>query len=210
MHPRGFPITVSWEKKDWTNRSGASLFAGSSIPSTAPPITSTDSPTMPSRLAWRETGKWKSVSFSTRLGMKLSLRRGGGAQLNGRPVRPSAVKELAKAFVVASLPSAVDVRDPSVVRLLHVLPRAQTLQRTGSAALNLAYVACGRIDAFWSSSLKPWDVAAGSLIVTEAGGTISRMAGEPFDVMLPDLLSSNGSAIHSELRKLLTARINNC
>jgi myo-inositol-1(or 4)-monophosphatase len=149
------------------------------------------------------------VIFDPTRNETFAARRGGGAQLNGRPVRPSAVKELGKAFVVASLPSAVDARDPSVVRLLQVLPRAQTLQRTGSAALNLAYVACGRIDAFWSSSLKPWDVAAGSLIVTEAGGTISRMAGEPFDVMLPDLLSSNGSAVHSELRELLTARINN-
>ena len=129
--------------------------------------------------------------------------RSRGASLNGREIRPSHVTALSHAFVVASLPSAISSDDPSVVRLLRVLPHAQSLQRTGSAALNLAYVACGRMDAFWSSSLKPWDVAAGSLIVTEAGGTMTRMNGDPFDHMLPDLLASNGSPIHDELRSLL-------
>jgi myo-inositol-1(or 4)-monophosphatase len=129
--------------------------------------------------------------------------RDKGASLNGRAIRPSEVTALAHAFVVASLPSAVDARDSSVVRLLRVLPRAQSLQRTGSAALNLAYVACGRIDGFWSSSLKPWDVAAGSLIVAEAGGAISRMDGGPFDPLRPDLLATNGSALHHELQELL-------
>jgi myo-inositol-1(or 4)-monophosphatase len=88
---------------------------------------------------------------------------------------------------------------------LQVLPHAQSLQRTGSAALNLVYVACGRMDAFWSSSLKPWDVAAGSLIVTEAGGKMTRMNGDAFDPMRPDLLASNGSPLHQELSRLLTA-----
>jgi myo-inositol-1(or 4)-monophosphatase len=131
--------------------------------------------------------------------------RGGGARLNGQEIRPSHVTALSHAFVVASLPSAISSDDPSVLRLLEVLPHAQSLQRTGSAALNLAYVACGRMDAFWSSSLKPWDVAAGSLIVTEAGGKITRMNDGTFDPMLPDLLASNGSPLHQELSLLLTA-----
>jgi myo-inositol-1(or 4)-monophosphatase len=131
--------------------------------------------------------------------------RGCGARLNDRPIRPSHVTALSQAFVVASLPSAVSSDHPSVLRLLEVLPHAQSLQRTGSAALNLVYVASGRMDAFWSSSLKPWDVAAGSLIVTEAGGMITRMNGDAFDPMLPDLLASNGSPLHQELRDLLTA-----
>jgi myo-inositol-1(or 4)-monophosphatase len=131
--------------------------------------------------------------------------RGRGASLNGKEIRPSHVTTLSHAFVVASLPSAISSDDPSVVRLLRVLPHAQSLQRTGSAALNLAYVACGRMDAFWSTSLKPWDVAAGSLLVTEAGGTMTRMNGDTFDPMLPDLLASNGSPIHDELRSLLAS-----
>lgn len=130
--------------------------------------------------------------------------RGGGARLNGRSIQPSSVAALSHAFVVASLPPGISARDPAVLRLLRVLPYAQSLQRTGSAALNLAYVACGRMDAFWSSSLKPWDVAAGSLLVTEAGGAITRMDGDPFDPMLPDLLATNGLTLHQELQELLT------
>ena len=130
--------------------------------------------------------------------------RGRGATLNGREIRPSHVTALSHAFVVASLPSAISGDHPSVARLLRVLPHAQTLQRTGSAALNLAYVACGRIDAFWSSSLKPWDVAAGSLLVSEAGGVITRMSGEPFDFLLPDLLATNSPPLGRELQALLT------
>jgi myo-inositol-1(or 4)-monophosphatase len=131
--------------------------------------------------------------------------RSRGARLNDQVIRPSHVTSLSQAFVVASLPSAISSNHPSVLRLLQVLPHAQSLQRTGSAALNLAYVACGRMDAFWSSSLKPWDVAAGSLMVAEAGGKITRMSGDWFDPMLPDLLASNGSALHHELRDLLAA-----
>jgi myo-inositol-1(or 4)-monophosphatase len=133
--------------------------------------------------------------------------RGCGARLNDREIRPSHVTALSHAFVVASLPSATSPNDPAVLRLLQVLPHAQSLQRTGSAALNLAYVASGRMDAFWSSSLKPWDVAAGSLLVTEAGGAITRMNGDAFDFMLPDLLASNGSGVHRELSQLLNSEL---
>jgi myo-inositol-1(or 4)-monophosphatase len=65
-------------------------------------------------------------------------------------------------------------------------------------------VACGRIDAFWSTSLKPWDQAAGALIVAEAGGRVTKSNGEAFDVNVPDLLSSNGTALHDTLQRLLT------
>jgi myo-inositol-1(or 4)-monophosphatase len=130
--------------------------------------------------------------------------KGQGAWLNDHPIRPSSVRSLEKAFVVASLPSAVNADHPSVERLLRVLPRAQTVQRTGSAALNLVYVACGRIDAFWSTSLKPWDVAAGFVIVVEAGGAITTTSGATFDVIVPDLLATNGSPIHGELIDLLS------
>jgi myo-inositol-1(or 4)-monophosphatase len=131
--------------------------------------------------------------------------KGRGSWLNDVQIQPSPVDNLQKAFVVASLPSAVEATHPAVARMLRVLPHAQTVQRTGSAALNLVYVACGRIDAFWSTSLKPWDVAGGSLIVAEAGGAITTTAGVPFDSDVPDLLASNGTGIHGELINLLTA-----
>jgi myo-inositol-1(or 4)-monophosphatase len=129
--------------------------------------------------------------------------RGHGAFVNGRPIRPTSVTALRDAMVVASLPVACRPEHRAVQQLLNVMPHVQTVQRTGSAALNLAYVAAGRMDAFWSGSLKPWDMAAGILLVQEAGGRVSRMHGESIDIEIPDLLSSNGSAIHEALQQLL-------
>lgn len=131
--------------------------------------------------------------------------KGHGAFLSGKPLRTTEVASLSTAFVVASLPVAVEVSDPAIARFLRVLQAAQALQRTGSAALNLAYVAAGRMDAYWSASLKPWDMAAGVLLVREAGGKITAMNGSPFHVERPDILSSNGTAVHMELSNLLTS-----
>lgn len=128
---------------------------------------------------------------------------GAGAWLNRQPLRCSDVPQLAEALVIASLPVATQPQDPSVQRFLRVLGKAQTVQRTGSAALNLAYVAAGRIDGFWSTSLKPWDMAAGVLIVQEAGGRVTQTGGHPFDLNVPDLLATNGTEVHSELSQLL-------
>ena len=90
-----------------------------------------------------------------------------------------------------------------VTNTLRVLVSAQHTQRTGSAALNLAYVAAGRLDAFFSTTLKPWDMAAGALLVTEAGGQVTTLNGGPFDVDVADLLSSNGTLVHSQLSQLM-------
>ena len=133
--------------------------------------------------------------------------RGQGATLNDHPIQPSAVDNMSQAMAVASLPVAADQRGPAIDRFLRVLESAQTVQRTGSAALNLAYVAAGRLDAFWSSSLKPWDVAAGALIVEEAGGQATRMDGTPLQIEIPDILASNGRSIHEELQRLLSDNV---
>ena len=132
--------------------------------------------------------------------------RDGGADLNGVRLETSAVMELSAAMVVASFPRGVDAGHPAVHQFLRVLPLAQSLQRTGSAALNLAYVACGRLDAFWSGSLHPWDMAAGVVLVREAGGRVTQMSGAPFELAKMDLLSSNGSGLHAELSGLLGER----
>jgi len=129
--------------------------------------------------------------------------RGSGATLNRRPLHGSDVTELGQAMVVASLPVATDPEDIAVKRFLKMLPHAQTVQRTGSAALNLAYVAAGRLDAFWSTSLKPWDMAAGVVLVEEAGGRVTRVDGGPFQLEDPNLLATNGSSIHQELMQHL-------
>src|SRR5512137_1701168 len=83
--------------------------------------------------------------------------------------------------------------------------RAQAIRRCGSAALDLCYVACGRFDGFWELKLKPWDVAAGALIVSEAGGEVSSFEGGPFDISAGRALASNG-LIHREMIAVLMGK----
>jgi myo-inositol-1(or 4)-monophosphatase len=129
---------------------------------------------------------------------------GAGAALNDRPIRPSRCAPLNQAMLIASFPRAVTPDSAPIRRFLAVLPHAQTIQRSGSAALNLAYVAAGRIDGFWSTSLKPWDVAAGAAIVAAAGGQVTRMDGSQLDIHVPDVLCTNGTVIHDQLSALLS------
>lgn len=131
--------------------------------------------------------------------------KGHGATLNGRPIAVSDAAELKRSMLVASFPPGVRPDGPEVARFLNVLPIAQTIHRTGSAALNLAYIAAGRMEGFWSTSLKPWDMAAGVLIVREAGGSVTSTGGTPFQLETPDMLATNGTTIHSDLIKLLSA-----
>jgi myo-inositol-1(or 4)-monophosphatase len=128
---------------------------------------------------------------------------GSGACLNRQPLRCSVVDTLTESMLVASLPVATHPEDAAVKRFLKVLGRAQTVQRTGSAALNLAYLAAGRIDGFWSTSLHPWDMAAGVLLVREAGGLVTQLDGGTFRLETPDLLATNGTTVHDELSQLL-------
>ena len=128
---------------------------------------------------------------------------GRGAKRNGEAIRPSRASKMGDAFLVASLPRRAAPGDPAVRRFLAAMPVAESVQRTGSAALNLAYVACGRIDAFWSSSLKPWDMAAGAVIVSEAGGIVSSLDGGPFRLDRPEVLATNGTDLHRAVLGLL-------
>jgi myo-inositol-1(or 4)-monophosphatase len=84
------------------------------------------------------------------------------------------------------------------------LVRAQGVRRDGSAALNMAYLACGRFDGFWEGHLSPWDLAAGALIVSEAGGMVTRYDGGAFTLDGREVLASNGR-IHDEMRAILVA-----
>ena len=130
--------------------------------------------------------------------------KGEGATLNRRPLRCSQIDDLSQALIIASLPVALSQHDAPVQRFLKVLPIAQAVQRTGSAALNLANIAAGRVDGFWSTNLKPWDMAAGILLVREAGGRISQINGAPFVLDEPNVLATNGSAIHEQLQAIIS------
>jgi myo-inositol-1(or 4)-monophosphatase len=132
-----------------------------------------------------------------------SASAGGGAFLNGQRLTTSGETEVGRAMAMASLPIAPDPENPAVQRFLRALPKMQAVQRTGSAALNLAYVAAGRIDAFWSTSLHAWDVAAGVLLIEEAGGTVTGLSGEPVDIFRASVLGASSHPLHRDLCRLL-------
>ncbi len=124
--------------------------------------------------------------------------RGRGAQLNGKPLRVSHIPELAEALVATGFPSRKRHDSPNIHFYQEFTLRSHGVRRAGSAALDLAYVAAGRMDAFWEFNLNPWDTAAGILLVEEAGGRVTDFAGNHFRLDSREILASNG-LIHAEL-----------
>lgn len=124
---------------------------------------------------------------------------GGGAYLNGVPMRVSSTAALIDALLVTGFPYTVHETGDDLVSLFAAfLSKAQAVRRLGSAALDLCYIAAGRMDAFWEQHLKPWDMAAGALMLAEAGGKVTSLDGNPFDVRKGQLMASNG-ALHGAL-----------
>jgi myo-inositol-1(or 4)-monophosphatase len=128
--------------------------------------------------------------------------RGGGATLNGRRVRVSDVEEINAAMVCTGFPYDVRDRGDFARHFRNFIMSAQAVRRDGSAALDLAYVAAGRFDGFWEEGLRPWDVAAGKLLVEEAGGRVSRYDGSKFRIYEPPILASNG-LLHAAMTRVL-------
>ncbi|MBW1801666.1 MAG: inositol monophosphatase [Deltaproteobacteria bacterium] len=124
--------------------------------------------------------------------------RGGGAWVNNGPIQVSSVASLENGLVALDWGHSNEVRERILLYLHRVVPRCGSLRVLGSAALALAYVAAGRLDAYFQMGLKPWDAAAGMLMVTEAGGQCSTLEGKPYRVDLPGCLASN-NIIHDEL-----------
>lgn len=125
--------------------------------------------------------------------------RGEGAYLNGRALRVSETAALIDALLVTGFPYDVHGREDDLVGLFGAfLGRCRAVRRLGSASLDLCYVAAGRFDGFWEQYLKPWDVAAGALIVEEAGGRMSGIDGSPFDPAAAHLVASNGR-VHDQI-----------
>ena len=124
--------------------------------------------------------------------------RGRGAWLNGKPMRVSRTPELAEALVATGFPSRKRHESPNVHFYQEFTLRSHGVRRAGSAALDLASIAAGRMDAFWEFKLNPWDTAAGILLVEEAGGRVTDFAGNPFRLESRETLASNG-LIHAEL-----------
>jgi myo-inositol-1(or 4)-monophosphatase len=127
--------------------------------------------------------------------------RGKGATLNGKAIGVSKTEVLAESLVATGFPSRKRHDNPNIHFYHEFTLRSHGVRRAGSAALDLAYVACGRLEAFWEFNLNSWDTAAGALLVEEAGGRISGFDDGPFELNSREVLASNGR-IHGELEGL--------
>jgi myo-inositol-1(or 4)-monophosphatase len=128
---------------------------------------------------------------------------GGGATLNDTPIHVSSTPTVGESLLVTGFPYNIrETPDTNLAEYAAFSVRARAVRRLGSAVIDLAYVACGRFDGFWELRLGAWDVAAGAVLVEEAGGRITGVDGKPLDVDAPTLLATNGR-IHPEMRTIL-------
>jgi len=130
--------------------------------------------------------------------------KGNGAHLNGKEIKVSSTQALIKSLLCTGFP--YDLKNNieiSIINFRNFLMKAQAVRRDGSAALDLCYTAQGRFDGFWEQKLHPWDIAAGSLIITEAGGKLSDFKGENFSIYDKEIVASNG-IIHNQMVEVLS------
>ncbi len=129
--------------------------------------------------------------------------KGKGAYLNGNRIRVSTVNSLDRSLLCTGFPYGIRENPDLYLRYFReFIIRSFALRRPGSAVIDLCYLAAGRFDGFWEMRLHPWDMAAGSLIVTEAGGKITDFQGRPFNIYLDEILASNGR-IHEEMLQIM-------
>jgi myo-inositol-1(or 4)-monophosphatase len=143
--------------------------------------------------------------YDPRLDECFTAIEGGGAWLNGKPLRVSGVTTRSEALAAVGFPPNVQPDAPDMRLFLEMTPRCQGIRRTGSSALNLCYVAAGRFDLYWSYATKIWDVAAGVLIVREAGGLVTSPIGGEFVLEDADFLAAATPELHAELRDAAAA-----
>jgi myo-inositol-1(or 4)-monophosphatase len=127
---------------------------------------------------------------------------GQGARLNGQPIHASQVSLVSEALAVVGFPPNVKRDSPDLLLFLEMVGRCQAIRRTGSSALNLCYMAAGRYDLYWSYSTNIWDVAAGVLILREAGGHITSPTGGDFSLEEAHFLAAANRGLHAQLREV--------
>ena len=138
------------------------------------------------------------VIYDPRLDELFTAATGRGAYLNGKPMRVSSCPTLADGLLSTGFPAAFDAQARAFAAWQKLSKHAQALRRTGSTAINLAYVACGRFDGYWAYDNYAWDVMAGVVLVREAGGTVTGVHGGDYDPFRMDVSATNGP-IHREL-----------
>jgi myo-inositol-1(or 4)-monophosphatase len=130
--------------------------------------------------------------------------RGSGASCNGAAIHASDVEDVGEALFAVSLPPRVKPDSRDLADFVQVVQVCQAVRRSGSAALNLAYVACGRLDGFWATHIHPWDVAAGVLLIREAGGIVTGRDGNGFDLWNPHFVAAAGQKLHRDMLNVLS------
>lgn len=134
-----------------------------------------------------------------------SALKGRGANLNGRPLHVSGIDDLGISLLATGFPYDKTNHDiNNLDQFSAFLPKIQCIRRLGSAALDLCYVAAGRIEGYWEPMLNPWDTCAGALIVEEAGGKVTAYDGSQYDLLVPEMVASNG-LIHGAMVDTLIA-----
>ncbi len=141
------------------------------------------------------------VVFAPKLGELFYAEKGKGAYLNGEKISVSKIKKLEESLLVTGFPPTH--KEENLKHFAKMINKCQAVRRLGSAALDLAYIACGRFDGYWEFGLHPWDIAAGALIVKEAGGKVSDSNGQMLDLFGKDILASNAK-IDKEIIKNLS------
>ncbi len=132
-----------------------------------------------------------------------TAQKGKGAFLNKKPIKVSNADTLIKSLLATGFPYDRTTSKRNNMDHFHdLLMVSQEVRRDGSAAIDLCFVACGRFDGFWELKLKPWDIAAGSIIVHEAGGMLSNFSGQKFSIHDDEILASNGK-IHEQMIEVL-------
>lgn len=137
------------------------------------------------------------------LGELFEGRAGEGAYLNGKPLRVSSVDQLLRALLCTGFPYDRKLFESCLNQWEYFIRRSQAVRRDGSAALDICYVAAGRFDGYWEEHLAPWDIAAGALLVREAGGMVTGLQGQEPDIYRGGIVASNG-LIHAELLRGLS------
>lgn len=142
------------------------------------------------------------VTFDPTRDELFAAERGHGASLNGRKIKVSATEDLGESLIVTGFPYDFKERENFARHLTDFLLYSRGVRRDGSAAIDMAYVACGRFDGFWEEGLNPWDVAAGKLLIEEAGGWVTDYRGGALSIYTPPICASNG-LIHKQMIDVL-------
>jgi len=139
------------------------------------------------------------VVYDPSLDELFTAEKGKGAWLNKKRIEVSKTTKLIESLIVTGFSYDVNERpEPAITHFRNFLAEAQAIRRLGSAALDLCYVASGRFDGFWEGVIRPWDMAAGVLIVIEAGGTWTDFRGFPSSVYKEEILATNG-LVHEQM-----------